>query len=79
MNEGLGVAGVRIPASDFGDRPGNECLENLDIEVRQAALQAQYNHCDEVASEKCLSDATFVRRAAGHRVRLDASSARPNT
>ena len=27
---------MRIPASDFGDRPGNECLEDLDIEVRQA-------------------------------------------
>jgi hypothetical protein len=24
-------------------------------------LQAQYHHCDEVASEKCLSAATFVR------------------
>jgi len=27
-------------------------------------LQARYNHCDEVASEKCLSGATFVRRRA---------------
>jgi hypothetical protein len=25
-------------------------------------LQAQYNHCGEAASEKCLSAATFVRR-----------------
>jgi len=25
-------------------------------------LQARYNHCDEAASEKCLSGATFVRR-----------------
>jgi hypothetical protein len=24
-------------------------------------LQAQYNHCGEAASEKCLSAATFVR------------------
>ena len=27
-------------------------------------LQAQYNHCGEAASEKCLSAATFVRRPA---------------
>src|SRR5688500_13071947 len=30
-------------------------------------LQAQYNHCGEAASEKCLSAATFVRLRA-HRV-----------
>ena len=27
---------MRIPASDFGDRSGNECLKDLDIEIRQA-------------------------------------------
>ncbi len=45
LNEGLGVAGVRIPASDFGDRPGNECLKDLDIEVRQALeVQTDLTH-----------------------------------
>ncbi len=27
---------MRIPASDFSDRSGNECLKDLDIEIRQA-------------------------------------------
>src|SRR6476659_870386 len=32
------------------------CLPNALVQ-----LQARYNHCDEVASETCLSAATFVR------------------
>ena len=36
--------------------------------------QAQYNHCDEVASEKCLSAATFVRRRQPREL-IDAAAA----
>jgi hypothetical protein len=40
-------------------------------------LQAQYNHCDEVASEKCLSAATFVRSGVAlPRMNLQSTSLR---
>lgn len=27
---------LRIPAPDFSDRPGNQCLQDLDVKIRQA-------------------------------------------
>ena len=41
---------MRIPASDFGNRPGYECLQDLDIEVRQA-LEVQTGLAHFVFSE----------------------------
>ena len=37
------------------------CLTSLCLANASVQLQAHYHHCDEVASEKCLSAATFVR------------------
>lgn len=43
--DGLCVAGARMAASDFGHRPGDQCLEDLDVEVRQALdVQADLGH-----------------------------------
>src|SRR5688572_5836199 len=45
-----GLGGARIPASRFSDRPGNECLEDLDVEVRQS-LEVQTGLTHPVPSE----------------------------
>src|SRR5258707_3802081 len=37
-------------------------INGCPLSIALVQLQAEYHHCDEVASEKCLSAATFVRR-----------------
>jgi hypothetical protein len=40
-------------------------VRHLRLDSALVQLQAQYNHCGEAASGKCLSAATFVRRQRG--------------
>ena len=42
-------------------RRGVRDTEDVVLPNALVQLQAQYNHCGEAASEKCLSAATFVR------------------
>lgn len=50
MHRESGIAVARIPAFDFGDRPGDEFLEEIDVEVRQA-LEVQTGLADFVSAE----------------------------
>ena len=53
-----------VVVSPMSDYSGKRITLRSALSNALVQLQAQYHHCGEAASEKCLSAATFVRRRA---------------
>jgi hypothetical protein len=78
QGEEYDLAGPRLVVNEWAAclRPASfDALVSFSATLgRWLRLQAQYNHCDEVASEKCLAAATFVR----HQLRVASLQVAPS-